>query len=115
MPVGGLSILPVHKPRGRWHHVVGAAQGEVLGYIENVINEFKIPGHRTNGCLIQDWAVNLAWSGADELARSGMMDTQRRNADNERLESSGTYDADKVQRLNSNAANVNRQMQRRIA
>ena len=86
----------------------------MLAYIENVVREFNAPGNRTGGCMIQDWAVNLAWGGIDELVGSGMMDIQQRNSENGRAESSGTYDADKAQRLTSNADNANRQMRRRV-
>ena len=50
---------------------------EVMRFVVQVIAEFKIPDERTQAAKLQDWAVNLAWDGANELAASGMMNIMR--------------------------------------
>ena len=51
---------------------------EVMRFMLQVIAEFQIPDERTQAPKMQDWAANLAWGGADELAASGMMNNMRR-------------------------------------
>ena len=46
---------------------------EVMRVLRLVVAEFQIPDERTREAKLQDWAVNLAWGGSDELAKSGMM------------------------------------------
>ena len=50
---------------------------EVMRFVLQVVAEFQIPDERTQAAKIQDWAVNLAWGGANELAASGMMNIMR--------------------------------------
>ena len=70
---------------------------EVVRYIRAVVAAFQIPDERTSTAKLQDWAVDLAWGGSDELASSGMMNIMRR--DGGRQVDTGTYDADKPERL----------------
>ena len=70
---------------------------EVVRYIRLVMAEFQIPDERTQAPKMQDWAVNLAWGGADELAASGMMNIMRREGG--RQIDTGTYDDKKRERV----------------
>ena len=83
---------------------------EVMRVLRLVVAEFQIPDERTREAKLQDWAVNLAWGGSDELAKSGMMNTMRREGGRQR--DTGTYDGEKhvskhatsVARMNDGAA-----------
>ena len=44
---------------------------EVMRFVMQVVAEFQIPDERTQAAKMQDWAVSLAWGGANELAASG--------------------------------------------
>ena len=76
--------------------------------------EFQIPDKRTSGGKSQDWAVDLAWGGADELAGSGMMDIFAKRGD--RQVGTGTYNDEKLARLRrAGDEALQRQMRRCVA
>ena len=72
------------------------SRDEVVRYIRLVESEFQNPDERTSTAKAQDWAVNLA-GGSAALAALGMMNIFRR--DGGRQVGTGTYDADKLERL----------------
>ena len=85
---------------------------EVVRFVIRVIAEFQIPDERTRAAKMQDWAVNLAWDGADELAESGMMNIMRREGG--RQVDTGTYDDEKRERLRRLGQALQRSMRRRV-
>ena len=85
---------------------------EVMRFMVQVIAEFQIPDERTQAAKMQDWAVNLAWGGADELAASGMMNIMRREGG--RQVDTGTYDDEKRERLRLLGQALQRSMRRRV-
>ena len=93
---------------GRWHHAVEGSREEVVRYIRAVVAVFQVPDQRTSTEKLQDWAVNLAWGGSDALASSGMMSIMRR--DGGRQVDTGTYDANKLERLRLLGQALQRQM-----
>ena len=92
--------------------MVDGSRDEVMQYLLNVISEFQIPDERTQAAKMQDWAVNLAWGGADELATSGMMNIMRREGG--RQVDTGTYDGEKLVRLRRAGEALQRSMRRRV-
>ena len=62
---------------------------------------------------MQDRAVNLAWGGSEELAKSGMMNIMRREGG--RQVDTGTYDGAKLERLRLVGQALQRYMRRRVA
>ena len=85
---------------------------EVVRYIRAVESEFRIPDERTSTAKLQDWAVGLAWGGSAALAASGMMNIFRREGG--RQVDTGTYDADKLERLRLSGLALQRQKRRRV-
>ena len=85
---------------------------EVVRYIRAVVSVFQIPNERTSTAKLQDWAVNLAWGGSDALAASGMKNILRRECGWQ--VDTGTYDADKLERLRLSGLALQRQMRRRV-
>ena len=85
---------------------------EVMRFVMQVIAEFQIPDERTQAAKMQDWAVNLAWGGANELAASGMMNIMRREGG--RQVDTGTYDDDERERLRLLGQALQRSMRRRV-
>ena len=75
-------------------------------------SEFQIPDERTWTAKTQYWALNLAWGGSAALAASGMTNIFRR--DGGRQVDTGTYDADKLERLRLIGEALQRQMRRRV-
>ena len=100
------------KRKGRWHHAVEGSREEVMRFVMQVIAEFQIPDERTQAAKMQDWAVNLAWGGANELAASGMMNIMRREGG--RQVDTGTYDDEKRERLRLLGQALQRSMRRRV-
>ena len=88
------------------------SRDEVMRFMLQVISEFRIPDERTQASKMQDWAVNLAWDGADELAASGMMNVMRREGG--RQVDTGTYDDEKRERLRRLGQALQRSMRRRV-
>ena len=88
------------------------SRDEVVRYIRLVESEFQNPDERTSTANVQDWAVNLAWGGSAALAASGMMNIFRREGG--RQVDTGTYDADKPERLRLSGLALQRQMRRRV-
>ena len=88
------------------------SRDEAMRHVRLVAAEFQVHDERTSGKL-QDWAVNLAWGGADDLAKSGMMNIFTR-ADGRALDT-GTYDDEKLQRLRKHGEALQRKMRRRMA
>ena len=88
------------------------SRDEVMRFLLKVISEFQIPDERTQAAKMQDWAVNLAWGGADELAASGMMNIMRREGG--RQVDTGTYDDEKLVRLRRAGEALQRSMRRRV-
>ena len=86
---------------------------EVMRYMQLVVAEFQIPDERTQAAKMQDWAVNLAWGGSEELAESGMMNIMRREGG--RQVDTGTYDGAKLERLRLVGQALQRYMRRRVA
>ena len=85
------------------------SRDEVMRFMLQVISEFRIPDERTQAPKMQDWAVNLAWGGAGELAASGMMNIMRREGGRaaELYTESGAHvsrHATSVARMNDGAA-----------
>ena len=87
------------------------SRDEVVRYIRLVESEFQNPDERTSTAKAQDWAVNLA-GGSAALAALGMMNIFRR--DGGRQVGTGTYDADKLERLRLTGVALQRQMRRRV-
>ena len=86
---------------------------EVMRFMRLVVAEFQIPDERTQTAKMQDWAVNLAWGGSDELAKSGMMNIMRREGG--RQIDTGTYDGEKLERLRLLGQALQRYTRRRVA